>query len=278
MRRGRRPRQVITTTPKPIPLLRALLKRDDVVVTRGKTSDNAANLAPTFLQTIVSRYEGTRLGRQELDAEILDDVVGALWSRSLLEQTRRSAAPPMTRIVVAIDPSVSSSEGADECGLIVAGLGVDGHGYVLHDASGVMSPIEWARKAVGLSKHWSADRIVAEANQGGALVENQIRAIDHTVSFKSVHASRGKITRAEPIAALFEQGRAHLVGTFPQLEDQLCTFSAGSSDSPDRLDAMVWAMTELALNARRGELVFAGIDKRDELEVARHAFNTDRYR
>jgi phage terminase large subunit-like protein len=232
MRLGRRPRQVITTTPKPIKLLKGLLKRDDIVITRGKTADNAGNLAPSFLSQIVGRYAGTRLGRQELDAEILDDVVGALWSRDLLEKTRRVAAPPLSRIVVAIDPSVG---GENEAGLICAGLGVDGHAYVLEDASGVMAPIEWARKACQLFKTWSADRIVAEANQGGALVEAQIRAVNANVAFKAVHASRGKITRAEPIAAVFEQGRAHLVGTFPMLEDQLCTYSAGSSDSPDVL-------------------------------------------
>jgi phage terminase large subunit-like protein len=277
MRLGRRPRQVITTTPKPIKLLRDLLKRDDVVITKGKTSDNAANLAPSFLQSITDRYSNSRLGRQELNAEILEDVVGALWTRALLEQNRREVAPPMTRIIVAVDPSISSGEGADECGLIVAGLGVDGHGYILHDGSGVMAPIEWARKAVGLYKTWSADRIVAEANQGGALVENTIRAVDQNVSFKAVHASRGKVVRAEPIAALFEQGRAHLVGAFPKLEDQLCTFSAGSSDSPDRLDAMCWGLTELALNARRGEFVFGGIERVSDLEIARHYLDTNHY-
>jgi phage terminase large subunit-like protein len=278
MRSGRRPRQCITTTPRPLALLRALLKRADVAITKGKTSDNAANLAPSFLESIVSRYQGSRLGRQELDAEILDDVIGALWTRDLLEQTRRVAAPPMSRIVVAIDPSVSAGEGADECGLVVAGLGVDNHAYMLADESGVMAPIEWARKAVKLFKFWNADRIVAEVNNGGALVEAQLRAVDANVPYRAVHASRAKITRAEPIAALFEQNRAHLVGAFPQLEDQLCTFSAGSSDSPDRLDAIVWALTELALNQRRGEFVFGGIEPMSDLDVARRAFSTAHYR
>jgi predicted phage terminase large subunit-like protein len=279
LRVGKKPRAIITTTPRPIKIIRDLLARDgkDVRVTRGSTRDNAANLAPSFLSQIVGRYQGTRLGRQELDAEILDDVVGALWSRSLLEQQRRDAAPALSRIVVAIDPSVSSSEGADECGLIVAGLGVDNHAYVLEDASGVMSPIEWARKAVQLFKTWSADRVVAEVNNGGGLVEAQLRAVDTNVPYRAVHASRSKITRAEPIAALFEQGRAHLVGTFPQLEDQLSTFSAGSSDSPDRLDSMVWALTELALNPRRGEFVWGGIEPRSDLEIARHYLDTSHY-
>ena len=244
LRIGRKPRAIITTTPRPIKIIRDLLKRDDVKVTRGSTRSNAANLAPSFLTQIVSRYEGTRLGRQELDAEILDDAVGALWSRDLLEQTRRSAAPPLSRIVVGIDPSVSSnSENANECGLVVAGRAENGEAYVIEDASGVMSPIDWSRKAVMLYRKWSADRIVAEVNNGGGLVEATIRAVDKNVAFKTVHASRGKITRAEPIAALFEQNRCHLVGTFPMLEDQLCTYSAGSSESPDRLDAMVWALT-----------------------------------
>jgi phage terminase large subunit-like protein len=278
MRRGRRPRQVITTTPKPIPLLRQLLKRDDVVVTKGSTRDNIKNLAPTFLQTIVSRYEGSRLGRQELDAEILDDVIGALWSRDLLEQTRRATAPPMSRIVVAIDPSVSAGEGADEAGIVVAGLGMDGHGYILADESGVMAPIEWARRAVQLYKFWGADRVLAEVNNGGLLVEAQVLAVNRNVAFKAVHASRAKITRAEPCAALFEQNRCHLVGTFPQLEDELCTFSGGSSNSPGRLDAMVWGLTELQLNARRGEFVFAGGERPDYSEAARHPYGTDHYR
>jgi phage terminase large subunit-like protein len=279
LRVGKKPRAIITTTPRPIKIIRDLLARDgkDVRVTRGRTVDNAVNLAPSFLSQIVNRYQGTRLGRQELDAEILDDVVGALWTRDLLEQTRRSVAPAMARIVVALDPSVSNGEGSNECGLIVAGLGIDDHAYVLEDASGVLAPIEWSRKAVALYQTWAADRIVAEVNNGGALVESTIRSVNANVAFKSVTASRSKVTRAEPIAALFEQGRAHLVGAFPQLEDQLCTYSAGSSDSPDRLDAMVWALTELALNAHRSQLVFGGIEPRSDLEIARHFLDTSHY-
>jgi phage terminase large subunit-like protein len=246
-------------------------------VTKGSTYSNREHLPQAFLNQMEKQYAGTRLGRQELDAQILDDVVGALWSRDLLEQTRRAAAPPLSRIVVAIDPSVSNGEGSNECGIVVAGLGVDNHGYVLADESGVMAPIEWARKAVALYKYWGADRIIAEANQGGALIENTIRAVDANVAFKAVHASRGKVTRAEPIAALFEQGRAHLVGTFPQLESQLATYSAGSSESPDRLDSMAWALTELALNQRRGEFIFGGIEPASQLDVARRAFRTDHY-
>jgi predicted phage terminase large subunit-like protein len=278
LRLGRKPQAVIATTPRPTKIIRDLVANPRTHLIRGSTYDNKANLSDAFVSQIIQKYEGTRLGRQELNAEILDDVIGALWSRALLEQTRRTAAPPLSRIVVAIDPSVSAGEGANECGLIVAGLGDDGHGYVLADESGVMAPVEWARKACQLYRTWSADRIVAEANQGGALVESTIRAVEKTVSFKAVHASRGKITRAEPIAALFEQGRAHIVGTSPQLEDQLCTYSAGSSESPDRLDAMVWALTELALTAQRPQLVWGGIELRSDFEVARHYLNTDGYR
>jgi predicted phage terminase large subunit-like protein len=175
----------------------------------------------------------------------------------------------MRRIVVAIDPAVSVSESADETGIIVAGLGTDDHGYVLEDASGKYSPIEWARRAVALYHKWNADRVVAEANQGGLMVETTVRTVDANMSFKAVRASRGKVTRAEPIAALFEQFRIHLAGTFPELEDQLCTFAAGSAVSPDRLDAMVWAFTELMLDgvANTGFLEFY----RMEAERARTA-------
>ena len=251
LRLGKRPRQAITTTPKPIALLRALIKRDgaDVQVTRGTTYSNRANLAESFFTQIVSQYEGTQLGRQELNAELLEDVQGALWTRNLIEEGRRdrAALPALRRIVVAIDPAISVSESSDETGIIIAGLGVDGHGYVLEDASGKFSPIQWAQRAVSLYRNHGADRIVAEANQGGAMVETTIRTVENSVSFKAVHASRGKIIRAEPIAALAEQHRIHLVGSFPELEEELCSFAAGSADSPDRLDAMVWAFTELMI-------------------------------
>ena len=253
LRLGKRPRCIVTTTPRPVPLLRTLLARagKDVVISRGKTRDNAENLAPSFLSEIVTRYQGTRLGRQELDGELLEDVVGALWSRDLIEETRRerSALPPLRRLVVGVDPAVSAGEASDETGIVVAGVGVDNEAYVLEDASGKMAPVEWARRAIGLASKWSADRIVAESNQGGALVEATMRTVDPNVSFKAVHASKGKITRAEPISALFEQRRAHLVGVFPELEDQMATYAAGAPSCPDRLDAMVWGMTELMVDA-----------------------------
>ena len=252
LRLGQNPRAIVTTTPKPVPLLKALLKREgqDVVVTRGRTSDNAANLAPTFLTQIVNRYAGTRLGRQELSGELLEDTPGALWSRDLIEAGRieHAAMPPLRRIVVAVDPAISMGEDSDETGIVVCGLGTNGHGYLLEDASGKFSPIDWARTAVSLYHRYNADRIVAEKNQGGAMVEQTIRTVEQNVSFSAVHASKGKITRAEPIAALAEQHRIHHVGTYPELEDQLCSFAGGSSNSPDRLDAMVYGFSELMIS------------------------------
>jgi phage terminase large subunit-like protein len=253
LRLGARPRAIVTTTPAPVPLIRDLLKREgeDVAVTRSRTADNAHNLAPSFLSAIAGRYLGSRLGRQELDGELLEDAENALWSRDLIEACRIDKAdlPPMRRIVVAIDPSVGTGKDADECGLIVAGLSTGGEAFILQDASGRMSPVDWARKAVALYREHGADRVIAESNQGGAMVETTLRTIDGNVSLRLVNASRGKIARAEPVSSLFEQKRAHFVGTFPELEDELCTFTAGSSSSPNRLDAMVWACTELLLSS-----------------------------
>jgi predicted phage terminase large subunit-like protein len=249
LRMGKHPRFCITTTPRPIKILRELIKREgqDVVITRGKTSDNADNLAPTFLTAIASRYQGTRLGRQELEGQLLEDIEGALWSQDLIELCRipQGSEPPMRRIVVSVDPAVSVSETSDLTGIIVAGLGMDGHGYVLEDLSGKYSPVEWAQKAIAAYKRHKADRIVAEANQGGAMVESTLRACDHNVPVRLVHASRNKITRAEPVSALYEQHRVHHVGGFPELEDEMCSFEPGTVASPDRLDAMVWALTDL---------------------------------
>ncbi|HXP29719.1 MAG TPA: terminase family protein [Stellaceae bacterium] len=252
LRLGSDPRVVATTTPKPTRLVRALIAAEGTFVTRGATRENLRNLAPQFLAEIVKRYEGTRLGRQELEAEILEDAPGALWRRDALEGERRKPGevPSLRRIVVAIDPASSSAEGADETGIIVAGLGEDGHGYVLDDRSGRYAPERWAKEAVALYRKRAADRIVAEVNNGGDMVQSVLRTVDASASFKAVHASRGKVVRAEPVAALYEQGRVHHVGCFPALEDQLCGFTAGfdrrrAGSSPDRLDALVWALTEL---------------------------------
>lgn len=252
LRIGAHPRWLVTTTPKPIKLLKELLAREghDVVVTRGSTFDNAANLAPSALAALRKRYEGTRLGRQELDAELLVDVPGALWSIAWIDRDRVKEAPKeLLRIVVAIDPAVTSNEDSDETGIIVSGVDAAGHGYLLEDLSGKYAPHEWARKAIKAFHDWKADLIIGEANNGGEMIGTTVRMVDPNVPFRSVHASRGKITRAEPIAALAEQGKIHHVGTFPQLEDQLCAFTSdfdrNRGGSPDRLDAMVWAFTEL---------------------------------
>jgi predicted phage terminase large subunit-like protein len=257
LRLGQNPRVVVTTTPKPVKLIRALLASPDCAVTRGGTRENAANLAPGFLDAILKQYDGTRLGRQELDAELLEDMPGALWSRDAIERARVEArieggAPALRRVVVAIDPAVSTGDDADETGIVVAALGQDSHGYVLDDLSGRFSPHDWASRALEAYRAHRADRIVAEVNNGGAMVEATLRVLDAGVSYKPVHASRGKLARAEPVAALYEQGRVHHVGAFPALEDQMCAFTGGPMSylaSPDRVDALVWALSELMLHS-----------------------------
>ncbi len=247
MRSGPRPRVLITTTPRPIPLIKALMADPDAVVVRGSTFENEANLSPQFLARIKARYEGTRLGRQELHGEVLDDAPGALWNRANLEQYRVTNPPAFRRIVVAIDPAPTSNEESNQTGLNVSGLGVDDHGYVLESKGLRELPNVWASEAVALYHKYKADRIVAEANNGGDMIELLIRAIDPNVSYKKVMATRGKVIRAEPIAAFYEQGRVHHVGGQPELEDQLCSWEPGM-ESPDLLDANVWALTELLLN------------------------------
>lgn len=251
LRLGDDPRNVVTTTPKPVALLRELIKRENTRVTRGSTYDNASNLSASFLDEIRERYEGTRVGRQELYAEILDDVPGALWTRAMVETAHAKQVPQMQRVVVAIDPAVTSGEDADETGIVVAGKGVDGRAYVLADRTCRLSPDGWARRAVDAYGEFDADRIVAEVNNGGDLVERVIRTVAPRISYKKVHASRGKRVRAEPIAALYEQGRVSHVGGFPEMEDQMCAFvPEGMDGSPDRVDALVWALTELMLEKK----------------------------
>lgn len=256
MRSGNDPRILVTTTPRPIPIIKKLIQDDRfTVVTRGSTFDNAANLPVQFLEQLRARYEGTRLGRQELDAEILDDVPGALWTRQMFDDHRRKASdvPDMQRIVVAIDPSgtAGESDDGDSIGIVVAGKGYDGRGYVIADRSCKLSPAGWGRRAVEAYKEFSADRIIAERNFGGAMVAHVVRTADRNVSYKEVVASRGKAVRAEPVAALYEQGRISHIGSFPELEDQACSMKSDGylgEGSPDRLDALVWAMTELMLD------------------------------
>jgi phage terminase large subunit-like protein len=254
LRLGAHPRWVVTTTPRPIKLLKELMARDDVRVTRGTTFENADNLAPTFLKTIRERYEGTRIGRQELAGELLEDVPGALWSRQLLDSARVSKAPELRRVVVGVDPSgTRGDDGGDAVGIVVAGLGIDGLAYVLADRSCKLSPDGWGRRAVDAYREFHADRIVAERNFGGAMVEHVIRTIDRNASYKEVSASRGKSQRAEPVAALYEQQRVKHVGIFAELEDQACAMTASGysgEGSPDRLDALVWAITELMVRPK----------------------------
>jgi predicted phage terminase large subunit-like protein len=259
LRLGRNPRCLVATTPRPTKLIRELLAREsrDVVVTRGSTYENRPNLAPGFFEQVIRKYEGTRLGRQELNAELLEDTPGALWSHGIIDAARQAAAPHLVRIVVAIDPAATSGEDADETGIVVVGIDNQGHGYVLADASGKYQPIEWAQTAIAAYRAHRADRIVAETNNGGEMVAATLRMVDPNVPFTAVHASRGKVTRAEPVSALYEQGRMHHVGTFPQLEDQMTNFTAdfdrnAAGYSPDRVDALVWAVTDLMLAEMKG--------------------------
>ena len=258
LRLGTNPRKAITTTPRPLELIRALLKDPRCVVTRGSTYDNRDNLAPSAMREFKAKYENTRIGRQELLGEVLDDVPGALWLRADIDKSRVVKAPDLVRVVVAIDPAVTSGEDSDETGISVAGKGVDGAFYVLADRSCRMSPDGWARRAVVALDEFAADRIVAEVNNGGDLVETVLRTVRSGVSYRKVTASRGKRIRAEPIAALYEQGRVHHVGALPELEDQMCSFlPEGNEKSPDRVDALVWALTDLSDNAGMGMLDFA---------------------
>lgn len=255
LRLGQNPRACITTTPKPLKIIRDLMDREGrgVAVTRGRTRDNAANLAPGFVEAIEARYGGTRLGRQELDGEYLSDVPGALWQREWIDRDRVTVAPDLVRIVVAVDPAVSNNEGSDETGIVVAGISADDQIYVLADRTGRGGPLEWAQRAVTAYRDFQADRLIAEVNNGGLLVEATVRMADPTVPYKQVHASRGKVVRAEPISALYEQRLVHHVGCFDALEDQMCSFTSDFSRSqagfsPDRVDALVWAITELAVD------------------------------
>jgi phage terminase large subunit-like protein len=265
LRLGTDPRVVVTTTPRPTKLLRELIADPAAVVTRGTTYENRANLAAAFVGQIIHKYQGTRLGRQELEAELLEDVPGALWTRGMIEGSRARGAPAFIRVVVAIDPAGSSTEGADETGIIVVGKDEDGRGWVIADASGRYSPTEWAKTAISAYRAHGADRIVAEVNNGGDMVEATLRMIEPSAPFAAVRATRGKVTRAEPIAALYEQGRIRHLGVFPRLEDQMCAFtieahgnlSARSAGySPDRVDALVWALTHLLVAPMPGEGIY----------------------
>jgi phage terminase large subunit-like protein len=253
LRLGAHPQMVATTTPRPIPLIKKLLADAGTVVTRAATAANAENLAPSFVEEMTRRYAGSALGRQELLGELVDDTSGALWRRDWIDAHRVAAAPELSAIVVAVDPPVTATATSDACGIVVAGLGPDGRAYVVDDRTlQGREPVVWARAVIAAYGEHMADRVVAEVNQGGDLVVTILRQIDPTVAVRTVRATRGKWLRAEPIAALYAEGRVAHVGGFDALEDQMCAFGAdglSQGRSPDRLDALVWALTDLMIGA-----------------------------
>lgn len=244
---GENPHSIASTTPRSVEAYRTIRATKGVKLVNGVSMFDNPHNPKVFIDRMKAKYEGTRLGRQELYGELLDDTPGALWKRKHFDAFRVETAPDLTVVVVAIDPAATSGPTADDTGMIVAGLGVDGHVYVLADKTCHLAPKGWGTRAVRAYENHDADRIVAEVNNGGEMVEEVIRTIDPTVSYKAVHASRGKQTRAQPVSALYEQGRVHHVGAFPELEDQCCTWVPGEEKSPDRLDALVWAVTDLML-------------------------------
>ncbi|PZU11763.1 terminase family protein [Sphingomonas sp.] len=256
LRLGAHPRVVATTTPRAVPLVRRLNGMAGVAITRGRTQDNRAHLAPAFLATMAEHYAGTRFGRQELDGELIEEIEGALWSRAAIEACRLREAPPLSRIVIGVNPPAGAGSTSDACGIVVAGLGDDGCAYVLDDASlQGASPEGWAAAVARAAERWSADRIIAEANNGGAMVESVLRAAEETLPVLLVHAAHGKVARAEPVQALYARGRIFHVGAFTALEDEMAGLLLGGGyegpgRSPDRADAMVWAITELLLGKK----------------------------
>lgn len=261
LRLGHEPRTVVTTTPRAVPLVRQLLAAKGVAITRGRTLDNRAFLAPSFIEGIAESYAGTRFGRQEMDGELIDEIENALWTRDSIEMARVSAAPDLMRVVVGVDPPAGAGAGSDACGIVVAALGDDGRAYVLDDASARgLSPEGWAAAVAGAAARWDADRIVAEANNGGRMVESVLRAAEAELPITLVHATHGKVARAEPVQALYARGRVKHVGAFTALEDEMAGLIVGGGyegpgRSPDRADALVWAVTELLL----GKVVRPGV-------------------
>ncbi len=251
LRLGNDPRQCVTTTPRGIAIVREIMQAADTRVTRGRTLDNASNLAPSFLRVVQAKYGGTRLGRQELDAEVLDDIPGAIWRREWIDRDRVSEAGKMKRKVVAVDPAISSNESSDEPGthgIVAAGLQADGQGCVLGDYSMQGTPNEWATEVVRVFDKEEADQVIVEINQGGDMVVSTLRAVRPNLPIRKVRATRGKHVRAEPVAALYEQGKVSHVGSHADLEDQMCQFTEAGyqgEGSPDRADALVWALTDL---------------------------------
>ena len=249
LRLGDNPQCIITTTPKPTQIIKQLVERDDCYVTTGSTFENEANLAKSALQLLKEKYEGTTLGRQELYAEVIDMLEGALWTNTMIEEARLAAntVKELTQIIVAIDPAVTHNDDSDETGIVVVGKDANNEYYVLEDISGKYSADKWGKIAIKAFYEWDADRIIAETNNGGDLVERLLRTIDSNIPYKSVTATRGKMVRAEPIAALYEQRRVHHIGYFAELESQMTTYTGERpKPSPDRLDALVWGLTELS--------------------------------
>ena len=250
LRLGEHPKVIVTTTPKPIPLVKELHKRTDTHVTSGSTFENSSNLAEASLKQLKEKYEGTRLGRQELYAEVLEDVEGSLWSRDMIESSMvryNEKLPDFKRVIVAVDPAVTANKNSDETGIVVCASDYKGKFYILNDLSGKYTPDAWAKKTVEAYESYKADKVIAEVNNGGDLVQKVVKTIDPNVSYKAVRATRGKFVRAEPIAALYEQKRVKHAERFNNLEDQLCSYNPEiNSQSPDRLDALVWGLTELS--------------------------------
>lgn len=250
MRLGERPRVVVTTTPRPVKLMKRVMALPDCVETLGRTRDNP-HLPDSFVATMIGEYGASLLGRQELDGELVEDVAGALWTRALIERCRERVLPEVTRVVVGVDPPAGI--GGDACGIVAVALGADGYGYVIDDASVVgPTPRGWADAVADCARRWGADKVIAEANQGGEMVRSTLQAADVTMAVALVHASRGKVARAEPVAALYERGRVFHVGAFGSLEDEMCGLVTGGGyegpgRSPDRADALVWALHALML-------------------------------
>ncbi len=270
LRLGTDPRVILTTTPKMRALVRTIMRRDNTVVTRGSTYDNLDNLPPDYAERVLSLYTGSRYERQEIFGELLEDVEGALWSLDQIDRLRIDKAPEeLLRCVVGVDPA---GGGADETGIVVGARGVDGHGYVLADRSGQLHPDEWAKRAIAAYHEFKCDRIVVEKNFGGEMVEHTIASIDRSVPVRMVTASRGKIVRAEPISTLYRQERVHHVGAMPALEDQMTQFTGESGDSPDRMDALVWALTDVMEGSSASVFLQSLADKAKPAPVGLSAF------
>lgn len=263
LRKGDNPQVICTTTPRPLKIIRDLVNDKRTLETRGSTLDNSSNLNPIFLERMITKYQGTRLGRQELNGELLDDNPEALWKRTDIDKYRVWQVPQLSLVVVGVDPAVTSNEGSDDTGIVVVGKGIDNHGYVLGDYTIHDTPRKWAEEAVTAYHKHLGNKVIGEVNNGGDLVELNIKYVDSSIRFEAVHASRGKSTRAEPSSLLYEQGKIHHFGSFPELEDQMCEWVPGAEKSPDRVDALVWALTALNLEVPFGKAAQSPIAQKE---------------